>query len=77
MVATRTKNRKMMMNEKRARRVSEVSQENGDIKLRLSEADRWDGIEKDPSTKPPNKRIVKDVWGDGEFMGSFGARVEM
>jgi hypothetical protein len=76
-IAINTKNRKTIINEKIIRSVPEDIQENGKIQLRLSEAERWEGMSSVTDKKIPSIGIVRSIWGGGEFKDSFGAKVEM
>lgn len=76
-VATKTKNKKTITNEKMIIKDSEDIQEKGWKEWRLSEAVRWDGAEIVIKINPASKMIVKIVCGGREFNDSLGAKVEM
>jgi hypothetical protein len=75
--ATKTKNRKIITKTKILKRVSDTIQENGEEELKLSEALKCEGTSKVVKIKIPTRKIVIKIWGEGEFMGSLGANVDI
>jgi len=74
--AIRTKNKRMIINAKKQRRELEIIHEKGERLNVLSIALRWDGSMRETAVNMPKRRTVRKIWGEGEFMGSFGANVD-
>jgi hypothetical protein len=75
-MATKTKNKKIIMKAKKIKSVSDIIHEKGEGIFRLSFLPRWEGSIKDNVKKTPIKIKVNKVCGEGEFKGSFGAKAD-
>ena len=76
-MAIKTKNKKIIIKAKKSKSESEIIHEKGDKLNTLSLVDKWEGIIREKIKKILTNTIVRRIWGEGEFKGSFGAKAEI